>query len=128
VLAFRDIAPQAPTHILIIPKSKDGLTGLSKEKKEKENGSEIKWKLYREILVVETKRVLMFIRRWGTERTSMLRKTLKLDMQVLIVSRIALQKSYKKHEKDSECLMGNGELRVMWVFEHQSENGSQRRC
>ncbi|TYH32586.1 hypothetical protein ES288_A01G263400v1 [Gossypium darwinii] len=25
-----DIAPQAPTHILIIPKSKDGLTGLSK--------------------------------------------------------------------------------------------------
>ncbi|KAH1054859.1 hypothetical protein J1N35_032924 [Gossypium stocksii] len=30
VLAFRDIALQAPTHILIIPKSKDGLTGLSK--------------------------------------------------------------------------------------------------
>ncbi|XP_021297435.1 adenylylsulfatase HINT1-like isoform X2 [Herrania umbratica] len=29
VLAFRDISPQAPTHILIIPKSKDGLTGLS---------------------------------------------------------------------------------------------------
>ncbi|MBA0572797.1 hypothetical protein Golob_000106, partial [Gossypium lobatum] len=84
VLAFRDIAPQAPTHILIIPKSKDGLTGLSKEKKEKENGSEIKWKLYREILLVETKRVLLVIRRWGTERTSMLRKTLKLDMQVLI--------------------------------------------
>ncbi|CAD6336756.1 unnamed protein product [Miscanthus lutarioriparius] len=30
VLAFRDINPQAPTHILIIPKVKDGLTGLSK--------------------------------------------------------------------------------------------------
>ncbi|MQL75587.1 hypothetical protein Taro_007933 [Colocasia esculenta] len=29
-LAFRDIAPQAPTHIIIIPKVKDGLTGLSK--------------------------------------------------------------------------------------------------
>ncbi|GKV46095.1 hypothetical protein SLEP1_g53108 [Rubroshorea leprosula] len=30
VLAFRNIAPQAPTHILIIPKVRDGLTGLSK--------------------------------------------------------------------------------------------------
>ena len=30
VLAFRDINPQAPTHILIIPKVRDGLTGLSK--------------------------------------------------------------------------------------------------
>ncbi|PWA41318.1 HIS triad family protein 3 [Artemisia annua] len=30
VLAFRDIAPQAPTHILLIPKVRDGLTGLSK--------------------------------------------------------------------------------------------------
>ncbi|ONK55463.1 uncharacterized protein A4U43_UnF2870 [Asparagus officinalis] len=29
-LAFRDIAPQAPTHILVIPKVRDGLTGLSK--------------------------------------------------------------------------------------------------
>lgn len=30
VLAFRDISPQAPVHILIIPKVRDGLTGLSK--------------------------------------------------------------------------------------------------
>ncbi|XP_068663505.1 14 kDa zinc-binding protein [Aristolochia californica] len=29
-LAFRDLSPQAPTHILIIPKIKDGLSGLSK--------------------------------------------------------------------------------------------------
>lgn len=26
VLAFRDINPQAPTHILVIPKNKDGLS------------------------------------------------------------------------------------------------------
>ncbi|KAK9154448.1 hypothetical protein Sjap_001928 [Stephania japonica] len=30
VLAFRDIAPQAPVHVVLIPKLKDGLTGLSK--------------------------------------------------------------------------------------------------
>jgi hypothetical protein len=30
VLAFRDIAPEAPPHIVIIPKARDGLTGLSK--------------------------------------------------------------------------------------------------
>ncbi|GFQ00060.1 14 kDa zinc-binding protein [Phtheirospermum japonicum] len=29
VLAFRDIEPQTPTHILLIPKVKDGLTGIS---------------------------------------------------------------------------------------------------
>ena len=28
VLAFNDISPQAPTHILCIPKERDGLTGL----------------------------------------------------------------------------------------------------
>ncbi|KAK2397285.1 Histidine triad nucleotide-binding protein 1, variant 2 [Trifolium repens] len=30
VLAFRDIEPQGPTHILVIPKVRDGLTGISK--------------------------------------------------------------------------------------------------
>ncbi|CAM6079938.1 unnamed protein product [Sphagnum tenellum] len=30
VLAFRDISPQAPVHIIIIPKDRDGLTQLSK--------------------------------------------------------------------------------------------------
>lgn len=30
VLAFRDISPQAPTHIIIIPKVRDGLTRLAK--------------------------------------------------------------------------------------------------
>ena len=30
VLAFRDVNPQAPTHILLIPKKRDGLTQISK--------------------------------------------------------------------------------------------------
>jgi histidine triad (HIT) family protein len=30
VLAFRDISPQGPTHIVLIPKARDGLTQLSK--------------------------------------------------------------------------------------------------
>jgi hypothetical protein len=30
VLAFRDINPQAPVHVLVIPKIRDGLTGLDK--------------------------------------------------------------------------------------------------
>lgn len=30
VLAFRDINPQAPVHVLVIPKQRDGLTGLDK--------------------------------------------------------------------------------------------------
>jgi diadenosine tetraphosphate (Ap4A) HIT family hydrolase len=30
VYAFRDINPAAPVHILVIPKVKDGLTGISK--------------------------------------------------------------------------------------------------
>lgn len=32
VLAFKDINPVAPVHILIIPKNKDGLSGISKAK------------------------------------------------------------------------------------------------
>lgn len=30
VLAFRDINPQAPVHVLVIPKNRDGLTQLGK--------------------------------------------------------------------------------------------------
>ncbi|XP_062229508.1 14 kDa zinc-binding protein-like [Phragmites australis] len=30
VLAFRDINPQAPVHVIVIPKVRDGLTGLDK--------------------------------------------------------------------------------------------------
>jgi diadenosine tetraphosphate (Ap4A) HIT family hydrolase len=30
VLAFRDISPQGPTHIILIPKARDGLTQLAK--------------------------------------------------------------------------------------------------
>jgi diadenosine tetraphosphate (Ap4A) HIT family hydrolase len=36
VLAFRDIAPVAPIHILIIPKHKDGLTGIAKAEEKHE--------------------------------------------------------------------------------------------
>lgn len=30
VLAFKDISPQAPVHVLVIPKFRDGLTQLGK--------------------------------------------------------------------------------------------------
>lgn len=30
VYAFKDVNPVAPVHILVIPKDKDGLTGISK--------------------------------------------------------------------------------------------------
>ena len=36
IFAFRDIAPVAPTHIIIIPKNKDGLTGVSKAEEKHE--------------------------------------------------------------------------------------------
>lgn len=37
VLAFRDISPQAPTHILIIPKVKDGLDMLQNAEERHQN-------------------------------------------------------------------------------------------
>ena len=36
MFAFRDIAPVAPTHILVIPKHKDGLSGISKAEEKHE--------------------------------------------------------------------------------------------
>mmetsp|Transcript_20631 Transcript_20631/g.26327 ORF Transcript_20631/g.26327 Transcript_20631/m.26327 type:complete len:221 (-) Transcript_20631:141-803(-) len=36
VLAFRDINPQAPTHIIVIPKHRDGLTKLSNAREDQE--------------------------------------------------------------------------------------------
>uniref|UniRef100_A0A7S2EDW6 HIT domain-containing protein n=1 Tax=Trieres chinensis TaxID=1514140 RepID=A0A7S2EDW6_TRICV len=36
VLAFRDVSPQAPTHVLVIPKARDGLTQLSKAREDQE--------------------------------------------------------------------------------------------
>ncbi|EAA17155.1 putative protein kinase C interacting protein 1 [Plasmodium yoelii yoelii] len=44
VLAFNDINPQAPVHILVIPKIRDGLTRLSKaEEKHKEILGHLMW-------------------------------------------------------------------------------------
>ncbi|KAG8365702.1 hypothetical protein BUALT_Bualt18G0134100 [Buddleja alternifolia] len=37
VLAFRDISPQAPVHVLVIPKLRDGLTDLGKAEKRHED-------------------------------------------------------------------------------------------
>ncbi|CAA0809780.1 ABSCISIC ACID-INSENSITIVE 5-like protein 2 [Striga hermonthica] len=48
VLAFRDITPQAPIHILLIPKVKDGLTGISKDKENME-GLMMTLKIMREL-------------------------------------------------------------------------------
>lgn len=36
VLAFRDINPQAPVHIIVIPKHRDGLTKLSNARNDQE--------------------------------------------------------------------------------------------
>jgi diadenosine tetraphosphate (Ap4A) HIT family hydrolase len=33
IYAFKDISPQAPVHVLIIPKQRDGLTGISQVRK-----------------------------------------------------------------------------------------------
>eukprot|EP00746_Dinoflagellata_sp_MGD_P133717 gnl/MRDRNA2_/MRDRNA2_67469_c0_seq2.p1 gnl/MRDRNA2_/MRDRNA2_67469_c0~~gnl/MRDRNA2_/MRDRNA2_67469_c0_seq2.p1 ORF type:complete len:178 (+),score=36.89 gnl/MRDRNA2_/MRDRNA2_67469_c0_seq2:51-584(+) len=35
-LAFRDVSPQAPVHVLVIPKNRDGLTQLSKAREDQE--------------------------------------------------------------------------------------------
>mmetsp|Transcript_102924 Transcript_102924/g.286629 ORF Transcript_102924/g.286629 Transcript_102924/m.286629 type:complete len:176 (-) Transcript_102924:88-615(-) len=35
-LAFRDVNPQAPVHVLVIPKERDGLTQLSRARKDQE--------------------------------------------------------------------------------------------
>ncbi|KAL9256838.1 14 kDa zinc-binding protein-like protein [Drosera capensis] len=51
VLAFRDISPQAPTHILIIPKIRDGLTELGKA--EARHGEILGQLLYAAKLVAE---------------------------------------------------------------------------
>ena len=37
VLAFRDINPQAPVHILVIPKQRDGLVKLSNAREDQED-------------------------------------------------------------------------------------------
>lgn len=36
-LAFRDISPQAPVHVLVIPKNRDGLTMLSKAREDQKD-------------------------------------------------------------------------------------------
>jgi hypothetical protein len=44
VYAFRDIAPTAPVHVVIVPKERDGLTGLSAaEEKHKEILGHLMW-------------------------------------------------------------------------------------
>ncbi|XP_022862098.1 14 kDa zinc-binding protein-like isoform X2 [Olea europaea var. sylvestris] len=51
VLAFRDISPQAPVHVLIIPKFRDGLTQLGKA--EQRHGEVLGHLLYAAKLVAE---------------------------------------------------------------------------
>ncbi|XP_027089078.1 14 kDa zinc-binding protein-like [Coffea eugenioides] len=51
VLAFRDINPQAPVHVLVIPKSRDGLTQLGKA--EKRHGEILGELLYAAKIVAE---------------------------------------------------------------------------
>ncbi|KAK8334642.1 hypothetical protein V6Z11_A10G290700 [Gossypium hirsutum] len=63
VLAFRDISPQAPMHILIIPKSNDGLTGLSKNSKFLQFVS----KMSRCELIIDDNQVKPASENWATE-------------------------------------------------------------
>ncbi|WOG81586.1 hypothetical protein DCAR_0100737 [Daucus carota subsp. sativus] len=51
VLAFRDINPQAPVHVVVIPKSRDGLTQLGKA--EERHGDILGHLLYAAKLVAE---------------------------------------------------------------------------
>ncbi|KDP43155.1 hypothetical protein JCGZ_00088 [Jatropha curcas] len=56
VLAFRDINPQAPVHVLVIPKIRDGLTQLSKA--EARHGEILGYLLYAAKIVAEKEGIL----------------------------------------------------------------------
>ncbi|KAM7524698.1 hypothetical protein LguiA_014600 [Lonicera macranthoides] len=56
VLAFRDINPQAPVHVLVIPKFRDGLTQLSKA--EARHGEILGHLLYAAKIVAEKEGIL----------------------------------------------------------------------
>ncbi|KAI5667549.1 hypothetical protein M9H77_17402 [Catharanthus roseus] len=56
VLAFRDINPQAPVHVLIIPKSRDGLTELGKA--EQRHGEILGHLLYAAKIIAEKEGIL----------------------------------------------------------------------
>ncbi|KAH8486226.1 hypothetical protein H0E87_025299 [Populus deltoides] len=56
VLAFRDINPQAPVHVLVIPKARDGLTTLGKA--EARHGEVLGQLLYAARIVAEKEGIL----------------------------------------------------------------------